>query len=126
MPDNTDGTRLIAKGMRKGMSPSKIIQNLQDDFLANGLEAYDQFKRLNVGIDHDANGEAMKRVTEDGVEIIEPIIDAETKAANANIYGSFQLPTWLGDKTDKEGGKRGGIIDTTESETYINRKKTES
>jgi hypothetical protein len=112
--------------MRKGMSPKKIIQNLQDDFLANGLEAYDQFKRLNVGLDHDAEGEARKRIAEDGEEIIEPIIDAETKAKNANVYGVFQLPAWIGDKTDKEGGKRGGMVDTAESEAYVNRKKAES
>ena len=110
--------------MRKGVSPGKIIANLQEDFLAHGLEAYDQFKRLNVGIDHDEAGEAQKRVAEDGKEVIEPLEDAETKAARAAVYGVFRLPGWLGDRTDKEG--RGSLVDTSESAAYIERKKRES
>ena len=41
MPDDTDGARLIARSLQKGLSPEKIIRSLQDDFLAQGLEAYD-------------------------------------------------------------------------------------
>ena len=41
MPDNTDRSRLIAKNLQKGVTPEAIIANLQEDFLAQGLEAYD-------------------------------------------------------------------------------------
>ena len=41
MPDHTDASRLVTKKLRKGMTPAKIIQDLQDDFLAQGLDAYE-------------------------------------------------------------------------------------
>ena len=97
MPDDTDESRLIAKRNQKGVSPKKIIQNLQDEFLAQGLEAYDHFKRMSVGIDHDEKGEPLMRVAEDGTEIIEPI-EEQDKASRLNVYGVFKMPNWLGDR----------------------------
>jgi hypothetical protein len=34
MPDDTDGSRLIAKSLQKGATPQEIIKNLEEDFLA--------------------------------------------------------------------------------------------
>ena len=81
MPDNTDGSRLIAKSMRKGMTPAAIIKNLQDDFLAEGIEAYDSFKRMTVGLDHDKDGEVNKRSIYKGHETIEPLEGPDTNAS---------------------------------------------
>jgi len=106
MPDDTDGSRLIAKSMQKGLSPQKIIQNLQDDFLAHGLEAYDQFKRLNVGIDHDDKGEPIQRIVREGKELIELI---EVK----KDYGMQGTPAWVGDRTFAAGASR--MVDNAES-----------
>lgn len=120
LPDRTDGTREMAKKLRKGRKPHEIIQDLQDDFLAQGLDAYEHFKRLrfNVGIDHDEQGEPQRRVVEGGQEIKEPLLDPEAPAVG-EVYGVFRLPNWLGDRTDKVGS----LVDTSENETYIRRKQ---
>ena len=120
LPDRTDAAREAAKKLRKGRKPHEIIQDLQDDFLAQGLDAYEQFKRLNVGIDHDEQGQPHRRVVEDGQEIKEPLIDPEAPAED-EVYGVFQLPNWLGDRTDKGGG----LVDTSENEAYVARKRGE-
>lgn len=66
LPDHTDGAKQMAKKMRKGMRPQEVIKELQEDFLAKGLDAYEQFKRLNIGIDHDEQGEPQRTVIEGG------------------------------------------------------------
>ena len=34
-------------------------------------------------------------------------------------YSTAKIPEWIGDRLDKEGGVRGGIFDTGETEFYI-------
>lgn len=94
LPDDTDGSRFIAKSMQKGTSPTKIIHELQQDFLAQGLDAYEQFKRLNMGLDHDAEGNPVKRVVIYGKEIVEEVKD---KNAPKSVYGFPGTPAWIGD-----------------------------
>ena len=120
MPDRTDATREMARKLRKGRKPQEIIQELQDDFLAQGLDAYEQFKRLNVGIDHDEHGEPQRRIVEGGQEIKEPLLDPGAPA-RGGVDGVFALPDWRGDRTDRPGG----LVDTSESATYLARKDGE-
>ena len=42
----------------KGATPDQLLTGLKNDFIDKGLDAYNQFKKLGVGIDFDDMGNA--------------------------------------------------------------------
>ena len=55
--------------------------------MANGLDAYEQFKKHSTGIEHNQDGEAMRRQADDGEELLEYIHDKETREGKKRVYG---------------------------------------
>jgi hypothetical protein len=39
-------------------SPAELLTQLKDEFIDKGLDAYEQFKKLGVGVDFDEQGQA--------------------------------------------------------------------
>ena len=92
----------IVRRLKKGITPNEIVKNLQEDFLANGLEAYENFKRLGIGVEHDENGRPIQREVKRGEVVITDLEDIDAF--------KYQPPPWMGD-----GDRRGTIIDTNEA-----------
>lgn len=115
---------LVTSMLRKGQGPREIIKNLQDEFLAKGLDAYEQFKALGSNVDFDENGMPFERHAKDGEEKIVPVkVDngedwrgerPPEEKEDKNKFLSGKLPMWIGDR-DVEG-KRVGVFDTSESD----------
>ncbi len=42
----------------KGATPDELLADLKNDFIDKGLDAYNQFKKLGVGVDFDEDGNA--------------------------------------------------------------------
>ena len=113
-------SRLIAKSMRKGLTPKRIIDDLQEDFLAHGLDAYEQFKRMNIGVAHDDDGVAyFEKRDKDGTSQPHKLADPADDPARS-VYGFPGTPAWIGDKTMAAGTSR--MVEAPESQAYLDRK----
>lgn len=55
----------------KGATPDQLLTELKNDFIDKGLDAYNQFKRLGVGVDFDEAGNAF---AEGGIQKVRKII----------------------------------------------------
>lgn len=104
-------------GFKKGQSSFQIISELEKDFLAHGMEAYESFKQLGTehGIGHDPAGHPEKFIVEDG-KVKQELIQGHQPPADSKVYGSAQVAHWIGDQTKAK------IFDTSENEAYLRRK----
>ena len=71
------------KRIPKGVSAEQLLEELKQDFINQGLDAYQQFKRLGVGVDFDEQGQAY---AEGGILKVRQLIDEKIK--NRNYIGS--------------------------------------
>ena len=89
----------------KGATPQQLLNKLQKDFLAKGLDAYTQFKKLGAGIDHDEDGNEIndnpkiKKADDDDDDLIDP-----------------KIPKWRSDQGDDKK-----FLEIREIEGYMTR-----
>ena len=88
----------------KGKTPEELLHGLKDDFMAHGLDAYGQFKRLGVGVEHTDEGLAY---VQDGVRMGLDIRLAEQRES--------KVPRWIG-LTDEEPGQERADVDPSRVE----------
>jgi hypothetical protein len=76
-PEESPKRRIV-----KGATPDQLLTELKNDFIDKGLDAYNQFKRLGVGVDFDDNGNAF---AEGGIQKVRKIIKEQREAKLAFI-----------------------------------------
>ena len=98
----------------KGRTPDELLQGLKEDFMAHGLDAYGQFKRLGVGVGHTDAGLAY---VQDGVRMGLDIRLAEQRESKA--------PRWIGPTDEEPGQERADVdpsrVEVSETAEYLQR-----
>ena len=67
------------KRITKGVTAEQLLEELKQDFINQGLDAYQQFKRLGVGVDFTEQGQAY---AEGGIFKVRQLIDERRNTRN--------------------------------------------
>ena len=93
----------------KGITADQLLNNLKEDFIDQGLDAYNQFRKMGVGVEHNDEGQLS---LEGG--IVQGMLQKQRKFKEDSKKGKF--PLWFNPHVED-------FLEIGELNQYLDRKK---